>query len=123
MIYPAPTILPGTEPYWQAATDNRLLIKRCTACGRAHHYPRPHCPHCWSGDVIWQDAAGTGTVYALSTMERADPPYTIAYVTLDEGVTVLTNLIGMDAPAIGDRVRVTFASAEDGQMIPLFTEA
>ena len=40
-----------TRPYWDAAAEGRLLLRRCGACGRAHHYPREFCPHCWSEDV------------------------------------------------------------------------
>ena len=39
-------------------------------------------------------ASGRGTVYAHSTMLRVEAPYTLAYVTLDEGPTMMTNLVG-----------------------------
>ena len=52
-------------------------------------------------------------------------PNAIAYVTLDEGVTLLTNIVDcdLDAVRIGDRVRLVFKSAEDGQPVPMFTPA
>ena len=113
---PKPLVLPDTAAYWQAADEGRLLVKRCTACGEHHHYPRDICPFCLSDATEWRTAAGTGTVYSYSTMGQGDAAFTLAYVTLDEGPSMLTNLV--DAPAsgwhIGMAVRVQFQAAEDG---------
>lgn len=120
---PAPPTLPESQAYWDAANEGRLLVKRCNSCGRFHHYPRDICPHCLSGDTVWQDAAGMGVVYAFSTMGVGDAAYTLAFVTLNEGVTLMTNLVDCD-PArvrIGDPVKVTFQPAQDGQAVPMFT--
>jgi uncharacterized OB-fold protein len=122
---PAPKVLPETQAYWTAADQGRLLVKRCNSCGKAHHYPRDICPHCLSDDTVWQDAAGTGTVYSFSTMGAGEAAYTLAFVTLDEGVTLMTNLVDCD-PAqvcIGDRVRVVFQPSQGGHAVPMFTPA
>ncbi len=119
---PAPEPNVETQPFWDAAAEGKLLIKRCGACGEPHYYPRALCPFCLSADTRWEEAAGTGTVYSLSTMRRGkDAPYTLAYVTLDEGPAVLTNLAGdPDTLAIGQRVRVAFAATEGGPPVPMF---
>lgn len=122
---PAPKVLPETQAYWAAADEGRLLVKRCNACGQYHHYPRDICPHCLSDDTVWQDAAGTGSVYSFSTMGQGDAAYTLAFVTLDEGVTLMTNLVDCD-PArvrIGDRVKVVFQPSQGGHAVPMFTPA
>lgn len=122
---PAPKVLPETQAYWTAADQGRLLVKRCNSCGQFHHYPRDICPHCLSSDTVWQDAAGTGTVYSFSTMGQGDAAYTLAFVTLDEGVTLMTNLVDCD-PAqvrIGDRVKVVFQPSQGGHAVPMFTPA
>ena len=65
-------------------------------------------------------------IYTYSTMRRGVPvPYTIAYVTLDEGVSMMSNIVDCDADAlnIGDKVKVVFKSAEDGTAVPMFTLA
>ena len=56
-------------------------------------------------------------------MRRVAEPYAIAYVTLDEGVSMLTNLVDCDFGRlkIGAPVRVVFRSAADGEAIPMFT--
>ena len=41
---PAPEANPETKPFWDAAAEGKLLIKRCRACGEAHYYPRTLWP-------------------------------------------------------------------------------
>ena len=120
---PAPEVNVETQAFWDAAAEGRLLIKRCGACEQPHYYPRALCPFCLSADTRWEQAAGVGTIYSLSTMRRGkDAPYTLAYVTLDEGPAVLTNIASddPDALAIGQRVRVRFAASEGSSPYPMF---
>jgi len=122
---PAPIVDAATEAYWNAAREGVLRIKRCTACAKVHWYPRALCPYCL-GDTAWEDASGLGTIYSVSVTRRAGPiPYAIAYVTLDEGVTILTNIVDadLDALRIGDRVKVCFKPAEGGFAVPMFAPA
>ncbi len=122
---PAPMALDETRAYWVAADEGRLLVKRCRACGEHHHYPRDICPFCLSEDTEWTQAAGTGTVYSFSTMGRDDAAYTIALVTLDEGPTMMTNLVGAEPSrfSIGQRVRVVFTPSDGGHAVPMFEPA
>ena len=118
----APIVDAATEAYWSAAKEGVLRIKRCTDCARLHWYPRALCPYCL-GDTEWVDASGKGTIYSVSVTRRAGPvPYALAYVTLDEGVTMLTNIVDcdLDAVRIGDRVQVCFKPAEGGFAVPMF---
>lgn len=120
---PAPRVLPESLPFWQAADEGRYLVKKCNSCGQVHHYPRDICPFCLSADTVWQDSPGTGVVYSFSTMGKDDAAYTLAYVTLDEGVTVMTNLVDCDPSqvVIGQKVRVVFTPTEGGHAVPMFT--
>ena len=119
----APTPFPETTPYWTAATQGKLLIKYCTACREYHFYPRGLCPFCFSDKTEWREAAGTGTIYSFSVTRRGDVPYAIAYVTLDEGPTMMTNIVDcdLDAIRIGQKVRLVMKPSEGGQAIPMFT--
>ncbi len=49
--------------------------------------------------------------------------YCIAYVRLDEGLMMLTNIVdvGLDSVRIGQRVRVAFKESESGMSVPMFT--
>lgn len=122
---PTPFVTPTTKPYWDAASDGRLVVKFCTDCGRAHFYPRDMCPHCGSVKTEWRDATGRGTVYSYTVMRRVPEPYALAYVTLEEGVTLLTNIVDCDLDAIkvGGSVKAVFKASADGPKVPMFTLA
>lgn len=123
---PAPLTNPETKPFWAAAREGRFLIKACTACGKAHWYPRAVCPHCLSDRTEWRESGGAGTIYSVSVMKRAPEVYAVAYVTLDDGPTMMTNIVDCDydAVAIGQRVRVTFRPTQgDGPPYPQFRPA
>ena len=125
---PLPQVTPETEPYWAGAAEGRLLLNECGNCGLVYHYPRAHCPDCFSDEVEWIEAAGTGEVYAYSVAQRMsgwpedDLPLIVAYVELDEGPRVMTNVdADPEEVEIGTRVGVTFAETEEeGVAIPLF---
>jgi hypothetical protein len=120
---PAPLVNPEAEPFFEAAAAGRLLYKHCDACAKPHHPPRSICPHCHSGATRWRESKGRGAVYSASMLRRGVPvPYCVAYVLLDEGVTVMTDLVGFGAatPAVGTRVQVRFEAAEGGAMVPMF---
>jgi uncharacterized OB-fold protein len=120
---PAPLVSPETVAFWEGARQGKLLIKHCDECGENHFYPRSLCPHCFSDRTGWLEASGLGTVYSCSVLRRTQVPYCIACVTLDEGPTMLSNIVDceLDAVHIGQRVKLTFKPAEDGQNLPMFT--
>jgi uncharacterized OB-fold protein len=122
---PAPQPNPETQAFWDGAAQGRLLLKKCLACSQVHYYPRALCPFCGSDRTEWQPASGLGSIYAWSVMRRAEVPYAIAYVTLEEGVTMMTNIVGcdLDAIRIGQQVRVVFTPTDGGPPVPTFTPA
>jgi uncharacterized OB-fold protein len=118
-----------TQQYWDAARGRRLMIKRCRACGRAHFYPRPFCPHCWSNEVEWEEASGRATLYTYSVVHRNDlppwperVPYVAAIVDLDEGPRMMTNVVDCepDDVAIGMALEVTFRDEPQHYSVPVF---
>jgi hypothetical protein len=122
---PAPATSQETQAYWDAAAKGKLLVRKCAACGQAHHYPRTICPFCFSDKTEWIEASGKGTIYSYSVMRRAEVPYVIAYVTLDEGTTMMTNIVDcdFDSVRIGQKVKVVFKPSEGGPPLPMFTPA
>ena len=120
----APAVSLETQAYWDAAAQGKLLVKKCTACGQFHHYPRALCPFCFSDKTEWQTASGKGTIYTYSVMRRASPPYAIGYVTLAEGPSMMTNFVDCDFDKlkIGQAVTLVFKPTEgDGPPLPMFT--
>ncbi|HUG36012.1 MAG TPA: Zn-ribbon domain-containing OB-fold protein [Candidatus Limnocylindrales bacterium] len=122
---PGPVPSVETQPFWDAATAGKLLAKRCTACHQTHFYPRAICPFCGSDQTEWTEASGRGTVYSYSVFRRAPIPYAIAYVTLAEGVSMMTNIVDcdLDTIRIGQAVRVVFKPSDGGPPVPMFTPA
>jgi uncharacterized OB-fold protein len=124
-IHPCPAANVEIQAYWDAAAQGRLLLKHCASCGCSHFYPRAICPHCFSDKTEWRESQGNGTIYSFSVMRRVAQPYAIAYVTLDDGVTVMSNIVDcdLDALAIGQRVKVAFRPSDGPLTIPVFVPA
>jgi len=123
-----PIVNPDTEPFWDGCAVGKLLLQRCTACGRVRHPPSPICPNCLSDAQDWRQASGRGSVYTFVVVHEERRgwerlvPYVLAVVELDEGVRIVTNLVNV-APkdvAIGMPVEVTFATSTDVVRLPLF---
>jgi uncharacterized OB-fold protein len=121
-----------TRPYWDAANQGQLLIRRCHAagCGAAHHYPREFCPRCWSEDVHWERASGRASLYTWSVVHMNDLspfsgrlPYTAAVVDLAEGPRMMTEVVGCPGSAlrVGMDLYVHFRpGGADGPAVPVF---
>lgn len=105
-----------TRAFWDATARGVLLLSRCDSCTTVIWYSRPHCPECMSTDVSTFEASGRGVVYSRSITRggagawKPVGPYVLAYVELDEGPRILTNIVGcnVDDVAIGMPVRVVF---------------
>ncbi len=121
----APRQTPETESFWRAANDETLLIKHCDHCEKPHYPPRTLCPHCFSPATRWLRCSGHGTIYAFSIVRRTSIPYVMAYVKLEEGPIMMTNIVEVpfDTIAIGQAVAVTFRPSDNGQLVPMFTRA
>jgi uncharacterized OB-fold protein len=118
----APARTPETDPFWDAANEERLLFALCHDCGKPHYYPRKVCPFCFSIKIGFTDASGQATIHAFSLFRRGQPPYVSAWVILEEGVAVLSNITQCDTDMleIGTPVQVVFHPANDGQLVPVF---
>jgi uncharacterized protein len=142
MEKPAPTRMmeppvgADSGPFWEATREGRLLVQWCTACDKAIFYPRSFCPICGaeSSALEWRTASGRATVYAVTVEHKpaatgttfsGGEPYTVALVELEEGVRMMTNVIGCPADdvRIGMAVTVTWEPLSDGRQLPQFTPA
>ena len=58
-------------------------------------------------------------------MRQEPVPYALAYVRLEEGVTMMTNIVDcdLDAIRIGQRVQVVFKPTEGAPPVPMFAPA
>jgi hypothetical protein len=128
---PLPSLDGETDAaFWRAAADERLLYQRCGDCGEPQFFPRAWCQYCGADDVEWAESAGEGHVHTYTVIRRATElpafedqvPYVVAYVELDEGVRLCTNVVGC-APGdveMGMPVEVTFDHVTEEIALPKF---
>lgn len=117
---PAPTIYPETKPFWDATLENKLLLPACDACKVVIWYPRAFCPKCGSQEVSWFQASGLGVIYSFTLCRRGGGDYrtygayVLAYVELDEGPRVMTNIVDCDPEElnVGDQVQAVYSPTE-----------
>jgi uncharacterized OB-fold protein len=95
-------------------------------------YPRIVCTECTSRNLEWVKASGQGkirtfTIVRLPVSEAyaADVPYVVALIELEEGPTMMSNVVDCDPEAlrIGDPVQVLFEDWSDDISIPKFSPA
>jgi hypothetical protein len=128
---PLPRPSSATVPFWDGCRCGELRLPFCRACGRPHFFPRNLCPHCLATDLEWRVSGGRGSVWSFSTVRLSfwgkafddDVPYVVAMVELEEGVRILSNVVGCrpEEVHIGMPVRVTFDAVTPEMTLPRFT--
>ena len=93
--------------------EDGVAFQRCAACSHIWYFGRDFCPNCGGRDVPAVQAAGRGTVYALSLVTRAPSqelralaPYCVVLVDAVEGFRMMAH--GDNALRIGDPVQARF---------------
>jgi uncharacterized OB-fold protein len=117
-----------SRPFWEGIAQGELRIQRCASCSRYVFYPRALCPHCHSDRLSWAVASGKGSIYSYTVAHHAtgapdgEVPFVVALVELEEGVRMMTRILGaprerikIDAP-----VRLSIESLADGPALPYF---
>jgi uncharacterized OB-fold protein len=129
MKYSAPRTGREATPHWKAAHESRLLLPFCTAHSHFCWPPAQRCPKCHS-DIAWKESNGRGAVETFSIVRRpaqaewkGKEPYVVAFIRLDDGGRILSNLVGCvpEDVRIGDRVKCTFVETTDPELgLPVF---
>ena len=124
---PRPGISDDTRFFWDGARAGQLLIQRCKSCGTLRHPPGPVCPSCHSFEWDTLQASGRGTVYSFVVMHYPevppfDHPNPIALIELEEGVRLISQLVGVEPGAvqIGAAVQVEFNTFDGDLVLPQF---
>ncbi|GIK48803.1 MAG: Zn-ribbon domain-containing OB-fold protein [Hyphomonadaceae bacterium] len=129
---PEPVVAPWARPFWDAAAKGQLALQQCEDCSKFIFYPRVACPHCASERIAWRTASGRGTVYSYTVVENnapsafiADMPFVVAVIRLEEGVQMLSNIVGCDPDKLrcDMEVVVTFERLNDNFVLPKFRPA
>jgi len=127
-----PPTSPAAEPFWDATRRRQLVVQWCTTCERPIHFPREACPRCLGAALEFRPSTGRGAIYAISVMPvpanatmAGREPYLVALVDLDDGVRMMSNIVGdgaLDAQ-IGAAVSIEWEPLADGRHLPLFVLA
>jgi len=119
-----------TQPFWDAANEERLVIQNCQACNRLQHPPAPTCAQCGSSERLeWRQMSGRGTIYNYGVVYdcpvrllQEDQPFNVAVIMLDEdpGIQMFSHLPGtpVDEVPVGASVEVVFEATANGQKVP-----
>ncbi|MEE2674164.1 MAG: Zn-ribbon domain-containing OB-fold protein [Myxococcota bacterium] len=122
--HPKPAASWETRAYWEGCGRHELVLQRCRQCKAVQHRPRAVCAGCLGNDIEHFVASGRGSVYTYTvTHQNGVPPfrdalpYVLAYVDLEEGPRLMTNIVGCEPEqvAIGMPVVVDFQDVEAGE--------
>ena len=97
---PIPVADEASERFFRGAKERKLMLLRCSQCGR-HRLPgRERCADCWSTNAEWVQASGRGKLYTFGIMhQQYQPafagaiPYNFALVELEEGPRLVTSIV------------------------------
>ncbi len=119
-----------TQAFWAGTKDKAFRYQQCDSCDTVVFYPRAHCTGCTGGNLTWKTASGRATVYSYSVVRQSYHPffrnlvpYAVAWIDLEEGPRILSNVVGVDDPltqvSIGQAVQLEWEEHEE-LCIPLF---
>lgn len=124
---PVPVPSRFSQPYWDGCAKGELRYQRCGNCGQAIADAARVCWRCHSRDLRWEVSAGRGRLASWSVVWRPqtpefEVPYAVALVDLDEGVTVVSAIVGCTPEELveGMALAVEFHPANDELLLPYF---
>ena len=121
---PLPQPNPTTRHFWAGCAAGRFEIQSCRRCGHRQFPPRLACAACHGTELEWQNSSGRGTVYSYTVVHRApleafkaDVPYVLAIIELEEGARAMMNVRDVDPAAmqIGLPVEIFFEPTREGE--------
>ena len=128
---PLPVADDLSQPFWEAAKQQRLVVQRCRECSYFNHPPRPACDACQSQQLQFEPVSGQGTIYSFTVMHQPNVagfenqiPYINILVELEEQplLFMVSNLPAsdLDKIKIGGQVEVSFEEVDPDTALPQF---
>lgn len=126
---PMPKVTKWSKPYWDAAKQHKLILKKCKNCGEIDHPPYLYCTNCLSDEHEWIEASGKATLvaYAINVFGVPFPfwddmPYVLAMVDLEEGPRMMTNIVDWNQDELknGMELEVVFDDVNEEFTLPKF---
>ncbi|MDB5556685.1 MAG: hypothetical protein JWL86_6669 [Rhizobium sp.] len=105
--------------FWAHLREGRLMIQRSRSTGAYVFYPRLIAPRSGADDLEFTEVSGAGTVYSTTTIRRPAKhggDHNVCVVDLDEGVRMLSRVVGCapDEVHIGMRVQAAIEPVDFG---------
>ncbi len=132
MLKPLPIPTKWSQPFWDAAKEHRLVLKKCSTCGNIDHPPYLYCTACQADEHEWIEASGKGTLYAYAVNHFGVPfpfwddmPYVLAMVDLPEGPRMISNIVECDIEKLanGMELEVVFDDVSGEITLPKWKPA
>lgn len=127
LIKPMPIPTKWSQPFWDAAKQHRLVLRKCSACGYIDHPPYLYCTNCHADEHEWIEASGKAFLgaYAINIFGVpfpfwADLPYVVALVLLPEGPRMISNIVDCEHDQLvnGMELEVVFDDVSDEITMP-----
>ena len=118
---PAPLVTQANRAFWDATAEGRFQLQRCNECDIVLWFPRRQCPSCWTENISTFDASGKGVVYSFAIIRKGAMlykeagPFVVAYVELEEGPRVMTNIVDCDVETVKVGMPVEVVWHDTGQ--------
>jgi uncharacterized OB-fold protein len=99
---PLPKARGRAAEFYAFCKQHELRFQRCTDCATWRHIPRDMCAKCGSFKWEWARSSGKGKLFSWTTATQPmmphfaeSVPYSPALVELEEGVRMVTWLVGV----------------------------
>ena len=118
-----------SAPFFDGAREGKLMLQHCAACNAWSFPVRERCPHCFAAKLEWRPASGRGSLYTFTIMHQvmnpgvaSSVPYNVAQVDLEEGVRMVSNVVGIGNADLrpGMKLEVVFEDVGENVSIPKF---
>jgi uncharacterized OB-fold protein len=112
-----------TDAFFDGAAEDRLMIRRCAACGRWYAPNADGCAECGAEGLSWAEASGEACLVSWAVAHsRTAEPAPLALVELAEGPWMYGRLDAVATPREGLPLRARFVHPDDGESYPVFKE-
>lgn len=127
-----PAIDDESAPYWKACKEHKLMIQKNMSTGKFFFYPRAIAPGDPKAKIEWVHVSGKGKVHTFTIVRqnvvagfRDELPYVVAIIELEEGVQMMSNVVGCvpEEVKVGMAVKVQFEDVNEEISLPKFVKA
>ena len=124
-----PAISEINKPFWEGCRAGKLLAQQCTHCQERRYPAAAICPNCLSAGYEWRELSGRGELFSYIIIHRGyhpywaqRVPYNVAFIELEEGLRMFSNIVGTpnEALRVGQKVKVAFEQRAEDLVVPVF---